>query len=508
MTGWDILVVDDEPNMQEVTGLALARMSFEGIPLTLHYASSAQSAKDLFESLPSVSVVLLDVVMEHESSGLELISHVRERLKNPFVRFILRTGQAGVAPESVVIQNYDIQEYLNKGDLTVKRLRNAVISALRSYASLVRMERRREISDFILLQSRKLQDEAIDDSQFLDMIAKGIISVFSDSRYSMPYEADASDRFSYLIVGGCDGATSDLQIIKATGAYESWKGLSPDDVPDADVKTALLSVQDADEPISITQDGDDLKLLLTFHQPEFARSALFLTGPAESIDPTYLMTLASHAQSIFEVKAAHWRTQRSYAASALQLAGIVELRLGGQEDRMERMSRQVRLLALSAGCSPREAQRLGQASALHDIGKIKIPDAILMKPGPLTLEQWTVIRNHPELGHSLLSGSQVDELQLGALIALEHHERWDGAGYPNGVAGDAISLGARLTSIIDVHDRLISDRPYRKALSHLEAIDFMRQNAGIQFDPVLISRFFDIYEHLMQPLGKELKLAS
>lgn len=506
--GWDVLVVDDEPNVQEVTALALSRLAFEGVPLKLHFASSAESAIELLHRIPSVAVVLLDVVMEHESSGLELISYVRNTLKNPYVRFILRTGQAGAAPESQIIQNYDIQEYWNKVDLTVKRLRNTIISALRSYVSLVRVERRREISDFILQQSRKLQDESVDETQFVELIAKGIIGVFTNSRYTMPHDADHTDAFSSLILRGATIGGPLWLIASALGQFEAWAGAPVESLPDPTTRAILLDMMAQDEPIMMAQDETHLRLLLTFTAPGTRHSALYMEAPANSIDPSYLMTLATHAQAIFKSKSAHWLTRRSYAESALRLAGIVEMRLGGDEDHLQRLSRQVRLLALRTGCDVRQADMLSQAAALHDIGNIKLPDAVLIKPGPLNQDEWAMVRSHPQLGHDLLAASSIENLQLGAVIALEHHEKWDGSGYPNRKRGLEISLGARLTTIIDVYDRMITDRPYRKALTVAETLDFLRGKAGTYFDPDLIEKFFDIYEEISAAAQDPLAIAA
>lgn len=493
---WDVLVVDDEPNVQEVTALALSRLAFEGVPLKLHFASSAESAIELLERIPGVAVVLLDVVMEHEASGLELISHVRDRLKNPYVRFILRTGQAGAAPESQIIQNYDIQEYWNKVDLTVKRLRNTVISALRSYVSLVRVERRREISDFILQQSRKLQDESVDETQFVDLIAKSIIGIFTNSRYTTPHDADHKDAFSGLVLRGAAEEERRWLIVSTLGRFQDLASSPIEALPETSDRAALQDMIVQDEPIVIAQDNAELRLLLTFIGPGARRSALYMLAPANSLDPSYLMTLATHAQSIFKSKSAHWLTRRSYTESALRLAGIVETRLGGSEEQLHRLSRQVRLLAMRAGCGARESDMLGRAAALRDLGNIKLPDAVLTKPGPLTPAEWTLVRAHPTLGHDLLAASANEDLQVGAVIALEHHERWDGGGYPSGKRGLQISLGARIAAIIDVHARMTSDRPYRKALSSAETLEFLKCRAGADFDPDLIEKFFAIYDEL------------
>jgi len=138
---WNVLIVDDEQNVRQVTALALSRVSFNGRPLRLHFADSAQSARELIRECPDLAVILLDLIMEHESSGIDLIRYVRDTLRNDRIRFVLRSGQAGLAPDSPAVRDYDIQEYWNKVDLTVTRLREVVLSAVGSYASLDREER-------------------------------------------------------------------------------------------------------------------------------------------------------------------------------------------------------------------------------------------------------------------------------------------------------------------------------------------------------------------------------
>ncbi len=133
-----------------------------------------------------------------------------------------------------------------------------------------------------------------------------------------------------------------------------------------------------------------------------------------------------------------------------------------------------------------------RGSLLHDVGKIGITDSILLKPGKLTDDEWGVMRKHPEIGYQMLR--QVKFLQGPAEIILAHHERWDGRGYPKGLHEDEILLGARIFTVVDTFDSMTSDRPYRKALSTLEAMNEIMACANTQFDPVVVEAFLDIYE--------------
>ena len=137
------------------------------------------------------------------------------------------------------------------------------------------------------------------------------------------------------------------------------------------------------------------------------------------------------------------------------------------------------------GSRPQELQVLEYGALLHDIGKIAVPDAILRKDGPLTDEEWTVMRQHPILGHEILYG--IGFLTDALPIVLYHHERFDGGGYPEGLAGENIPIGARIFSAADAFDAMTADRHYRRALSLDEALSELRRNSGTQFDPEVIA---------------------
>ena len=141
---------------------------------------------------------------------------------------------------------------------------------------------------------------------------------------------------------------------------------------------------------------------------------------------------------------------------------------------------------------PEFCERLRHAAPLHDVGKVAIPDAILLKPGPLTPEERAIVETHAEEGHRLVRGSSSSILDMAATIALSHQEKWDGSGYPRGLKGEAIPIEGRIVAVADVFDALTSDRVYRKAFSVEEAIQMMREQRGRHFDPVLLDAFMEV----------------
>jgi response regulator RpfG family c-di-GMP phosphodiesterase len=162
---------------------------------------------------------------------------------------------------------------------------------------------------------------------------------------------------------------------------------------------------------------------------------------------------------------------------------------------MQRMSESCVAIATRLGFSDQDCERLRAAALLHDVGKVGVPDAILQKPGKLTAEERLLIQRHTVYGHEILAGSGNELVELAATIALTHHERPDGEGYPRALGGDEIPLVGRIAAVADVYDALTNDRPYRPAYTPVDAVEIMREGRGTQFDPGVFDAFLDaLYE--------------
>jgi hypothetical protein len=163
---------------------------------------------------------------------------------------------------------------------------------------------------------------------------------------------------------------------------------------------------------------------------------------------------------------------------------------------LERIGRLCERLGLALGLSADEALTLRYASLLHDVGKIAVPDAILTKPGKLTDEEWVVMRRHTSAGADMLAGSRAPIMQMAEQIALTHHERWDGSGYPQGLAGEAIPLVGRICAVCDVFDALLSRRPYKEPWPLEDALEELRSSRGSHFDPAVVDAFLGLVDEL------------
>jgi len=155
-----------------------------------------------------------------------------------------------------------------------------------------------------------------------------------------------------------------------------------------------------------------------------------------------------------------------------------------------RMSHFSRLIALEAGLGEAWSDTLLNAAPMHDIGKIGIPDAVLQKPGKLDPDEWAVMQRHAEIGAEIIGEDDSDLLNMAREVAQNHHEKWDGSGYPQGLKGAAIPISARIVALADVFDALTSERPYKKAWPVEQATDLIREQSGKHFDPELVEAFF------------------
>lgn len=195
------------------------------------------------------------------------------------------------------------------------------------------------------------------------------------------------------------------------------------------------------------------------------------------------------------------RTEELYETryEVIQRLGLAaEYRDNETGNHIIRMSKNAHLLALAYGLSEHRAELILNAAPMHDIGKIGIPDRVLLKPGKLDPEEWAIMQTHVAIGVKILSGHDSDLITTARLITQHHHEKWDGSGYPEGLKGEAISIEGRICALADVFDALTSERPYKKAWTIEAAMQFMEEQSGRHFDPRLVKIFRQILPEVVK----------
>ncbi len=221
--------------------------------------------------------------------------------------------------------------------------------------------------------------------------------------------------------------------------------------------------------------------------------------------------LTQHQQYKIIADRSHWLERRVAEATSeirlreretlLRLAKAGEYRDEETGNHVVRMAKFARVIAEHMGFTSEEADVIEMAAPMHDIGKIGIRDDILLKPGRLNTEEFEIMKRHTTIGHEILKDSPSKFLQMGAVIALSHHEKFNGTGYPQGLKGEEIPLPARIVAVADVYDALVSERPYKHAWSMQEALDYMEKQCGLHFDPECYDAFKTQLDTVMKIQG-------
>ena len=475
---WKIAVIDDEASVHNVTKMALTKFTFEGRGIEFIHGYSGAEAKQIFQEHHDIALVLLDVVMENEHSGLDVVRYIREELNNVQTRIVLRTGQPGQAPEKEVISQYDINDYKEKTELTSRKLYTLLYSCLRSYRDIISLDEARKGLEQVIQSSKHVFENT-----FIDQFAAGVLKQIT----SILHVDD--DAFLGQLNGlAAQEKDNHYRIIAGTGIYSHCVSQCAEDfLPDNFLDT--LSEQDAQPKGQYTGDA----YMVASKGQTGQKNILYLTGITQqtTLEQHLLELFCDNVLVAFDnlyLKEQLLATQRELV---YRLGEAVETRSKETGNHVKRVASISKLMALKAGMSIQDAEVLLHASPLHDLGKIGIPDSILNKPAELDSNEWHVMQTHAQIGYDLLGNSERDILRTGGLISLQHHEKWDGTGYPKGLRGDEIDLCARITSLADVYDALSSDRVYKDAWSEEKVLEYIRKNSGTHFDPKLVDIFFE-----------------
>jgi putative two-component system response regulator len=207
---------------------------------------------------------------------------------------------------------------------------------------------------------------------------------------------------------------------------------------------------------------------------------------------------------LVDLESARQATVQAHMETIHKLSAAAEYKDEDPASHIMRMSRYCALIARVRGLNAEEVDLILNSSPMHDIGKMGIPDAILLKPGKLNDNEWEVMRRHTIIGATILSGGSSKYLEAGAKIALSHHEKWDGSGYPRGLSGTDIPLSGRICTVADVFDALTTKRPYKSALSTERSLEIMAAGRGTHFDPELYDLFMEHFDEVLE-IQKEFK---
>lgn len=217
----------------------------------------------------------------------------------------------------------------------------------------------------------------------------------------------------------------------------------------------------------------------------------------ENLESTVQRRTKDLRQALEEVTRAQREIQAGHLDTIRRLTLAAEYKDHDTAGHIERIGRYSQVVATAMHLQPGIIDLLLHAAPMHDVGKLGIPDSILLKPGPLDAEERAIMNTHTTIGGQILAGSTSPVIQMGERVALTHHEKWDGSGYPSGLAGEDIPIEARICSVVDFFDALTMDRPYRKAVPREEVIEMIIAESGTSFDPAIVDVFLEVRDDII-----------
>ncbi|WKY48022.1 DUF3369 domain-containing protein [Eubacteriaceae bacterium ES3] len=486
---YTILIADDDEQVHKVTKMILRDFEYNHRSLEFIDTYSGAETIEVLKKHDDIAILFLDVVMEKNNSGFEVVEYLRGTMKNYITRIILRTGQPGEAPEEEVIRDYDINDYLLKSELSSKRLFTSLYSSIRSYRDLVVLKRNQQgLQKIIKMSSELFNKNSLDD--FLVSILEQI-STLTDDSSDMIYLRNEDFQNGFVSMR----QSNKSKIVAATGSYKKHMGMDVEDIPELSFILEHLKQSEIEKNGLIRK--IDKGILVYGKENSTSNNVIFLEGPKEGFDFNLINLFLTHFSITLDNFILNNLVSDTQKEILFALAETVEAQSEDTGTHIERISKMMYEFALIMHMSYQEAELIRLASTMHDLGKIAVPDAVLKKPAKLNPEEFEVIKTHCDQGYRILSRSQLPVMKMAAEIALSHHEKFDGSGYPKGVMGKSIPTAARMMAIVDVFDALTHKRVYKEAFEVSFAIDVLIEGKGKHFDGDLVDLFVSRLDDIM-----------
>lgn len=477
---WKIMIVDDDDEVHAISRMVLREFAFEGRGIEFLSAHSGAAAKQLMAEHPDTAVLLLDVVMESETAGLDVVQHVRQALGNPFVRIVLRTGQPGLAPERSVVLQYDINDYREKTELTAQKLVTTVIASLRAYRDIRTIETsRRGLEQIVGASAQLFQTQSL--AHFSASVLRQLTALLHLGEEGGPPAASG-----FIATRHPDADIDDYRILAAAGRYAGHVGYRMRERLPAGLRDKLSGAAAAGR----SSVGED-EFIGFFRPSNGTDNVVYLQAvrPIGGMETRLLEAFSASIAIAFDNVSLNEELADTQVELINTLSDVIETRCSDTGHHVARVGETARLLAQLVGLPESDQELILQAAPMHDLGKIGIPDVLLQKPGRLSEAEFEVIKTHTSIGYNILKGSKRARLRAAALVALQHHEWWDGSGYPRRLKGEEIHIFGRIVAVADVFDALAHSRYYKAGWPMERILEHFRRERGSHFDPRLIDVF-------------------
>lgn len=484
---WKILVVDTDNFVHVMIKEVLKDFKFEDKPLSIFSAYSGPEALKILSKNKDIALVILDLYIGGKAAGLKFTRYIREVIENSAVRIVLMTSLENGRLEKDAILNYDINGYEEKNELLSKKLHTVVISSLRAYRDIMYINNNRKAMEQIAASSSRLFE------------TNSITNFLSTSFYNLNAIINSCQETSDLPINGLaaikDFNGDSFRVVVGYGRYENCVGkLLTDSISKMDyymVKKVCMTGN-----LIITND----KYVSCYESSSGIKGIIFIEpmGSIDYMDVEILDIFHKNITAAFEILCINKEIEETQKEILYILGEVMEARSDETGNHAKRVSKYSQILAEKYGLSKRDVMLITLAAPIHDVGKVGIPDSILLKPGKLTPEEFEIVKTHTTIGYNLLKNSNRDVLKSAAIIAHEHHERYDGKGYPRGLKGEEIHIFGRIVGVADVFDALGSPRVYKKPWVMNDILSYFKEERGKHFDPILVDILFDNLDEFIE----------
>ncbi|MEY8414976.1 HD domain-containing phosphohydrolase [Tissierella praeacuta] len=486
---WNVLIVDDDNFIHRMLKKANQDLIFEDKGIIFYSAYTSKEAIEVLEENRNIALVLLDVFLEEEDTGLNLVRYIREDIKDVNIRIVLMTGKNSAILQDKIILNYDINGYENKSDLFSKKMNTVILSSLRSFRDINRIKNHKESMEKVVSSISKLYEK----DALNDFLTSSLCHLSSLINQCKGFGKENCPINSFAAVK--EGESNIFRIIGGTGKYKTSIN---NKVRETISKDDLIKVN------KIYNCGEHElfdNCYIARYKSTAGNEAIIFIERYDNMDCVDIELLNIFHKSIaatFDNLCLNLEIEATQKEILYTLGEVTEARSEETGYHVKRVSKYCELLGEKYGLSQREIMLITHASPIHDIGKVAIPDKILLKPGKLTPEEFNIIKTHTTIGYNLLKNSKREILKAAAIVAHEHHERYDGNGYPRGLKGEDIHIYGRIAAIADVFDALGSPRVYKKPWVMNDILEYFKKERGKHFDPKLVDILFDNLEEFLE----------
>ncbi|MDR7856918.1 HD domain-containing phosphohydrolase [Tissierella sp.] len=483
---WKVLIVDDDNFVHRMVKELNKNLRFENKPVEFYSAYTSKDAVEILKKNNDIALALLDVFLEEKDSGLGLAKYIREDIKNANIRIILITGNRSMSLQEEIILSYDINGYEDKTDLFSKKMNTVIFSSLRSFRDINRINNNKEAMEEVVQSISKLYEtNSIED--FLSGCLCHLSAVINQCKSVQECKIN-----SFAAIR--QGTSNIFKLIDGHGKYkESIHKSIRQTVSEADLMKLNKLYNDGEH------DFYDNCYVAKYKSTAGNEAIIYIEIDGEiDVDMELLDVFHKSISATFDNLCLNLEIEETQKEILYTLGEVTEARSEETGYHVKRVSKYCEILAEEYGLSKRDVILLTHATPIHDIGKIAISDNILLKTSRLTQEEYNIIKTHTTIGYNLLKNSKREILKAASIVAHEHHERYDGKGYPRGLKGKEIHIYGRITAIADVFDALGSPRIYKKPWVTKDILNYFKEERGKHFDPKLVDILFDNLDRFLE----------